>query len=318
MNYIGIDLGGTNIAAAIVNEDGKMLFKTSIPTLVSDGRDAILNGLETVCEQLLNESGMSTSEIKSIGIGVPGMMNVETGEVLFSANLQPLANVNITTRLKEKFGLPVFINNDANVAALGEVAAGGAKGYQEAIFVTLGTGVGGGIVIGGKIYSGHNGTAGEIGHILVQMGGRQCGCGRKGCWEAYASATGLILTTKEYMEQDKNSKMWEIVGGDINKVNGRTSFDAMRAGDATAQKVVDTYLQHLAAGIIDLINIFEPQVVCIGGGISNEGETLLAPLREIVKKETYSGKSDQVSQVQITKASLGNDAGIVGAAMLGK
>ena len=318
MNYIGIDLGGTNIAAAIVNEDGKMLHKTSIPTLVSEGRDAILTGLETVCEQLLAESGMATSEIKSIGIGVPGMMNVETGEVLFSANLQPLANVNITTRLKEKFGLPVYINNDANVAALGEVAAGGAKGYQEAIFVTLGTGVGGGIVMGGKIYSGHNGTAGEIGHILIQMGGRQCGCGRKGCWEAYASATGLILTTKELMEQDKSSKMWEIVGGDINKVNGRTSFDAMRAGDATAQKVVDTYLEHLAAGIIDLINIFEPQVVCIGGGISNEGETLLAPLREIVKRETYSGKSDQVSQVMITKASLGNDAGIVGAAMLGK
>ena len=316
MNLIGIDLGGTNIAAALVDENGAMSHKVSIPTRTVDGTDAVLSGLEKVVDLILEESGLKASDIHSIGIGVPGMMNVETGEILFSANL-PLANVNITTGLKAKFGVPVYINNDANCAALGEVKGGAAKGTQEAIFVTLGTGVGGGIVTGGKIYSGHNGCAGEIGHIMIEMGGRQCGCGRKGCWEAYASATGLIITTKELMEQDKNSKMWEIVEGDITKVNGRTAFDAMRAGDETAKKAVDIYTHHLAVGIIDLINIFEPEVIAIGGGISNEGETLLAPLREIVNAETYSGKSDQVSQVRIIKASLGNDAGIVGAGMLG-
>lgn len=317
MNFIGIDLGGTNIAAALVHEDGTFEHKVSIPTRTTDGTEAVLSGLDKVVELVLEESGLSASDIRSIGIGCPGMMNVETGEVLFSANL-PLANVNITTGLKAKYGVPVYINNDANCAALGEVTGGAAKGTQEAIFVTLGTGVGGGIVTGGKIYSGHNGCAGEIGHIVIQMGGRQCGCGRKGCWEAYASATGLIVTTKEHMEGDKSSKMWEIVDGDLTKVNGRTAFDAMRAGDETAKKVVDIYIRHLAAGVIDLINIFEPEVIAIGGGISNEGETLLAPLREIVNAETYSGKSDQVSQVRITKASLGNDAGIVGAGMLGR
>ncbi len=313
---IGIDLGGTNIAAALVDGSGKMTCKVSIPARASEGTDAVLSGLEQVVDSLLEKSGASLSDIRSIGIGVPGMMNVETGIVYFSPNL-PLLNTDITAGLKAKFGLPVYINNDANCAALGEVAAGGAVGAKDAVFVTLGTGVGGGIVLGGKVYAGYNGTAGEIGHIVITMDGRQCGCGRKGCWEAYASATGLIKTTQEYMQENKDTAMWEMVGGDLEKVSGRTAFDAMRAGDECGKKVVDVYLHHLAAGIIDLINIFEPETICIGGGISNEGETLLAPLREIVAADAYSFKSKDVPHPTITKATLGNDAGIIGAAMLG-
>ena len=313
---IGIDLGGTNIAAALVDESGKITCKVSIPARASEGTEVVLNGLCEVVEMLFQKSGLTPADVKSIGIGIPGMMNVETGVVYFSPNL-PLKNTDMVSGLKEKFGLPVYINNDANCAALGEVAAGGAVGANDAVFVTLGTGVGGGIVFGGKVYAGFNGTAGEIGHIKIQMDGRPCGCGRKGCWEAYASATGLIKTTQEFMEEDKDSKMWDIVGGDITRVNGRTAFDAMRAGDASGKKAVDLYTRHLAAGVIDLINIFEPEVICIGGGISNEGETLLAPLRELVAAEAYSFKSDAVPHPAITKATLGNDAGIIGAAMLG-
>ena len=309
--YIGIDLGGTNIAAALVDENGKIIKKVSIPTEAGQGTKAVTDGLMKVCEMILEET---KAEIKSVGIGVPGMMNVETGEVIYSPNL-PLNHVNITTEIKQKLGVPVYINNDANCAALGEAYAGGAKEANNAVFVTLGTGVGGGIIIDKKVYSGFNGVAGEIGHVVIAMDGRQCGCGRKGGWEAYASASGLIRTTKEYMEEDKNSK---IVEGDINKVNGRTSFDAMRAGDPTAQKVVDTYIKHLAAGVVDMINIFEPEVVCIGGGISNEGEYLLKPLQAAVDAEKYTRFSDDVPQTLIKKAELGNDAGIVGAAMLGK
>lgn len=317
MNFIGIDLGGTNIAAALVDENGKISTKVSIPTRANEGTQVVLDGLLKVVDMIFDESGIKPSDVKSVGIGVPGMMNVDTGVVYFSPNI-PINNTDITSHIKAKYGLPVYINNDANCAALGEVAAGGAKGTQEAIFVTLGTGVGGGIVTGGKVYSGFNGVAGEIGHVVIKAGGRQCGCGRKGCWEAYASASGLILTTKEIMEKNKDSKMWEIVGGDLSKVNGRTAFDAMRAGDKAGQEAVDAYIQDLAYGVVDMINIFEPEVVCIGGGISNEGETLLVPLRKAVDAEKYTAKSDAVPQTKITKALLGNDAGIVGAALLGK
>jgi len=317
--YIGIDLGGTNIAAALVAEDGKIIgSKVSITTDADKGTDAVLGGLLKVCDMLVESNPAAKAEIKAVGIGVPGMMTPENGVVLFSPNIQCINNTDITANIKAKYNVPVYINNDANCAALGEVSAGGAVGATDAIFVTLGTGVGGGIVIGGKIYSGFNGVAGEIGHILITLDGRECGCGRKGCWEAYASATGLVKTTKEIMAEDKSSAMWELCEGDIENAGGRTSFDAMRKGDAAGQRAVDTYVKHLGAGIVDLINIFEPEIVCIGGGISNEGETLLAPLRAYVDSEKYTAKSDAVAQTRITKATLGNDAGIVGAAMLGK
>ena len=311
--YIGVDLGGTNIAAGLVTKEGKILDKVSIPTDAQQGGRAILDGLAKACDLLVEKAGVSRDDIQTIGIGVPGMMNVDTGEVIFCPNV-PVEHLNITTELKEKWKVPVKINNDANCAALGEAYAGGAKDAINAIFITLGTGVGGGIIIDKKIYSGFNGAAGEVGHIVIELDGRPCGCGRKGCWEAYASASGLIKTTKEYMSEHKDTLMWEITGNDIGKVGGRTAFDAMRKGDKGGSEVVDLYIKHLAAGIIDMINIFQPEILCIGGGISNEGDYLLKPLQKLVDEARYTR---DVPQTVIRRAELGNDAGIVGAAMLG-
>jgi len=311
--FIGIDLGGTNIAAGLVTEEGKILDKVSIPTNADRGVDAVIGGILRSCDLLAEKTGFSKADLKAIGIGVPGMMNVETGEVIFCPNL-PIEHVNITNELREKWKVPVHINNDANCAALGEAYAGGAKDTANAVFITLGTGVGGGIIIDKKIYSGFNGAAGEVGHIVIQLDGRQCGCGRKGCWEAYASATGLIKTTRDYMKEHPETIMWELADGSLEKVGGRTAFDAMRRGDAGGIAVTDLYIKQLAAGIIDMINIFQPEVLCIGGGISNEGDYLMKPLQKLVEEARYTR---DVPQTVIKRAELGNDAGIVGAAMLG-
>ena len=218
--------------------------------------------------------------------------------------------------MEERLGKKVIIENDANAAALGEYLAGSAKGSKNAVAITLGTGVGGGIIINGKIYSGSNFAGAELGHMVIVKDGKECGCGRKGCWEAYASATGLINLTKQKILSDKLefSYMYKLCNGDLNKVEGRTAFDAMAAGDPTAKAVVEEYLGYLATGLVNIINIFQPDILCIGGGISNQGENLLAPLRKIIESERYTKHNDK--QTVVCTCSLGNDAGIFGAAYL--
>ena len=218
--------------------------------------------------------------------------------------------------MEERLGKKVIIENDANAAALGEYLAGSAKGAKNAVAITLGTGVGGGIIINGKIYSGSNFAGAELGHMVIVKDGKECGCGRNGCWEAYASATGLINLTKQKILSEKleYSYMYKLCKGDLNKVEGRTAFDAMADGDPTAKAVVEEYLGYLATGLVNIINIFQPDILCIGGGISNQGENLLAPLRKIIESERYTKHNDK--QTVVCTCSLGNDAGIIGAAYL--
>ena len=308
--YIGIDLGGTNIAAAIVSKDGGIVKRAEIPTGAS--AESVLDGLLSVCE-LLTDNGFKP---RSIGIGVPGAVDNETGEVVFTANL-PLRGVNITNRLREKYGCPVYLGNDANCAALGETVAGGAKGARDAVFITLGTGVGGGIILGGRLHTGVNGSAGELGHMVIVKGGRPCGCGRHGCWEQYASATGLIRTAIEFMGAHPDSLLWELCGNATEKINGRMVFDAYRKGDRAAALTVALYIEHLATGIVDMINILEPEMFCIGGGISNAWDCLEEPLTAAADAEKFARFSPDSPQTRIVKAKLGNDAGIIGAALLG-
>ena len=236
--------------------------------------------------------------------------------VIFTPNL-PLSGVSIAGELKKKYDCPVHIGNDANCAALGETIAGGAKGARDVVFITLGTGVGGGIVLGGHLHTGINGAAGELGHMVIIIGGRACGCGRKGCWERYASASGLIETANEFMATHSDSILWELCGGEQEKTNGRMVFDAYRTGDHAAKLTVERYVEHLATGIVDLINIFEPELFCVGGGISNAWDCLAEPLKAVVDAEKYTRYSLQSPQTRIVKAALGNDAGIIGAAFLG-
>ncbi len=316
MKYrLGIDLGGTNIVAAVVDEKYKIVGKASCKTAVPRPEEEICDSMAEVALKAVAKAKLTMDDIKTVGIGVPGAVNPETGVIEYSANLF-FHNWEIVKMMEQRLNKPVKIENDANAAAYGEYLAGAAKGAKNALAITLGTGVGAGIIIDGKIYSGSNYAGAEMGHMVIVKDGKECACGRKGCWEAYASATGLINLTKEAIvkERPECSYMLKLCDGDINKVSGVTAFKAAKDGDEIGRQVVSTYISFLACGVINAINIFQPDVLCIGGGISNEGDNLLEPLRDIVKGERYTKHNDK--QTVICKCELGNDAGIIGAAFL--
>lgn len=313
-HYIGIDLGGTNIVAGVVDENYNIVAKASTKTNCPRPAKEIADDMAKMAIQAAENAGLTIDDIEWVGIGTPGIANSETGIIEFAGNLG-FVNVPMVEYIRETIDKPVFIENDANAAAYGEYVAGAAKGAKNAVCITLGTGVGGGIVIDGKIYAGSNCAGAEIGHTVIEVDGVQCSCGRKGCFEAYSSATGLIRMTKEAIAENPDgimSKMAEEKG----KVTARTSFDAMRAGDPAAKAVVDKYIKYLAAGITNTINIFQPDILCIGGGVCNEGDPLLLPVKALVKEEVFTRNSKKNTEIVIAK--LGNDAGIIGAAFLGK
>ncbi len=315
MKYrIGIDLGGTNIAGGLVDENFKIVAKASVPTVVTEGPEKIVEDISSLCSRLCEDFGLKLSEVASIGIASPGIANHFTGAVEYSCNL-PMRKFPISELVSEKTGVShVFVENDANAAAWGEAVAGAAKGSSNSVMITLGTGVGGGIIIDNKVYSGFNCAGGELGHIVIEHNGRQCGCGRKGCWEAYSSATALINMTKEKIEECKANGRASVML-DAPKVSGRTAFDAMRAGDEAGKEVVDMYLDYLACGLANIINIFQPEIITIGGGVSNEGDSLVEALLPRVRAEQYGGGLVDLTEVKI--ATLKNDAGIIGGAVLG-
>ena len=309
----GVDIGGTTIKIGLFETSGNLIEKWEIPTRTQENGTYILNDIAEAIAAKLAEKNISEKEIEGIGVGVPGPVG-DDGTVYKCVNLG-WSVFNVAIELERKTGFKVKVGNDANVAALGEMWQGGGKGYKNLVMVTLGTGVGGGIIIDGKIYSGSNFAGAEIGHTVIEVDGPQCACGRKGCFEVFSSATGLIRMTKEAMEADKDSVMHKITAERKGKVTARTSFDAMRMGDKTAKAVVDKYIKYLAAGITNTINIFQPDILCIGGGVCNEGDPLLLPVKELVKQEVYTKNSPKNTEIVIAK--LGNDAGIIGAAFLG-
>lgn len=316
MYYLGIDLGGTNIAVGVVDENNQIIARATSKTKV-DSAEQVADAMAETVYAALNNAGITLNDVPWVGLGSPGTINKATGIIEFSNNL-PFKNTPMQKMLSERLeGKKILMENDANAAAYGEYMAGALKGADNAVAITLGTGVGGGVIINHKIYSGSNYAGAELGHTVIVVDGRHCTCGRDGCWETYASATGLIKTTKEYMEKaPKDSPLWTLVEGDIEKVSGRTAFDAMRQGDPIGKEIVDVYIKYLSVGIINMINIFQPDILCIGGGISNEREALLAPVREYVEKEQYAMNSSK--KTVVCRAELGNDAGIIGAALLGK
>ncbi len=311
MYTIGIDLGGTNIVAAVVDEKYNIIEKAKTPTAMPRKPEEIFDDIAKVSKEAVEKAGLKMSDISSIGLGTPGTVN---GGVIEYANNLGFDHISAEKMLKERLGdFPIYIENDANCAALGEAFAGCGNGSKNFIAVTLGTGVGSGIIVDGKIVSGINHAGGECGHMVIVVDGAPCTCGRLGCWEAYASATALINQTKAAIEKHPDSIMAELAKEE-GAVTGRTAFDGMRRKDAVAVKVVENYIKYIAAGVTNLVNAFQPEILCIGGGICNEGETLLRPLRRYVEKERYSVYSS--IQTQIVKAELGNDAGIIGAAIL--
>lgn len=313
MYNIGIDLGGTNIVAAVVNEKYEIIASSKTPTNSPRTAEEIFDDIARVSCEAVEKAGLSMADIDSIGMGTPGTVNGD-GIIEFANNLG-FDNVPAKQMLIDRLGVEkVFIENDANCAALGEAYAGVGNGAKDFVAVTLGTGVGSGVIIDGKIVNGVNFAGGECGHMVIVVDGEPCTCGRKGCWEAYASATALINQTKKAMAENPASVMHQLAEEE-GKVSGRTAFDAMRKGDVAGIKVVDAYIKYVACGLINLVNALQPEIICVGGGICNEGETLMKPLRKYIEAERYSIHSKL--QTKVVRAQLGNDAGVIGAAILG-
>ena len=313
MYRIGIDLGGTNIAVGVVDENHKIIGRGKVKTRAPRPAEAIFDSIKEAVDMAVVNAGINYDEIVSVGIGTPGSVNKDTGAIEFSNNLK-FHNVPAKDMLEERLKKPVYLENDANAAALGEAVAGCGNGVKNFVAVTLGTGVGSGIIIDGKIYRGSNFCGGEMGHMVINVDGIPCNCGRKGCWEKYASATALVSQAVEAMQGNKASLLWQTCDDDLNKVEGKTIFEALDMGDETAKAVVDRYLYYVAVGLANVINALQPESICIGGGISGQGEKILKPIRDMVKAERYSVYADK--QANILPAALGNDAGIIGAALL--
>ncbi len=314
MYSIGVDLGGTNIAVGIVDENYKIVKKDSCPTLASRPAEEIIFDMVALCKRLCSEVGFDITEADGVGIACPGTVNTDTGIVEYANNIK-FFDFPLVKLFSEYSGVDkasIVIGNDANLAAYGEAVAGAAKGASSSVTITLGTGVGSGIIIDGKILTGCAFGGAEIGHTVIVKDGRQCTCGRRGCFEAYCSATALISETKKKFEECPDSIMHEICDGDVNRVGGKTVFAAIKRGDKAAIEVFSEYLGYLACGIANILNVFQPEVLCIGGGISGERENLLRPLLPLIEKEVYS--KDKALKTDVRIALLGNDAGIIGAA----
>lgn len=314
MKYsLGIDIGGTNIAAGVVDEDYNIVCQSKVKTQSDREYTAVLEDIVSVGKSAVEKAGMTMKDIQWVGLGCPGTCNLDTGVVEYANNLR-WTNVPLKSYVEQALGIPAYIENDANAAALGEFLAGAAKGAASAIIITIGTGLGAGIIIDGKLFSGSNYAGAEIGHTVINVDGEQCTCGRKGCFEAYSSVTALVKFTKRFMEQYPDTLMKEIAEKE-GKVSGRTAFVAAKQGDEAGAKVVELFIKNLACGIINTINVFQPDILCIGGGVSNEGDNLLIPLKEHINSEVYSKNSKK--NTRIVTCRLGNGAGLIGAALLG-
>jgi glucokinase len=313
MYYVGADLGGTKIAVGIVDEDGQLIYKDSIPAKKERPSEEIINDLARLCVKVLEVNKIPLSDVVSIGIGSPGSCDFENGIVIYSNNLK-FNNVPIRDLVKKVIDLPVYVDNDANCAAYGESVAGACADYRDSITITLGTGVGSGIIIDGKIVRGCDGSAGELGHHAIRAGGELCSCGRRGCWEAYASATALIRDAQIAAARNPESLLYKTVDGELGLITGKIVFDAADCNDKTAKEVVSSYIEYIAEGLANVVSIFSPDIIAIGGGISAQGERILAPVREKVKSLVYGN----ILNTKIVAAELGNDAGIIGAAFLGR
>ncbi len=320
MYTIGVDLGGTNIAVGLCDENLNIVEKASVPTNAEREGELIVKDMALLAKKLIEKNGLTLDDIEYAGIATPGSANVETGIVEYANNLHFL-NFPIADLFKKYLPVKkVLIANDANAAALAEALVGAAKGTKSSVMITLGTGVGGGVILGGKIFAGGLNCAGtELGHTVIVAGGRQCSCGRRGCWEAYSSATGLTNATKDKMVELEKKGIPSLLFDETEKegkTSARTAFNAMRGGDKYGKMLVDEYIAYLAEGITNMINIFQPEVLSIGGGVCNEKEYLTKPLIEIVERDQYTRTNPNKTKIVIAK--LGNDAGIIGAAGLGK
>ncbi len=314
--YVGIDLGGTNIAIGLVEDNYDIIAKGSVPTGKERPFVDIIYDAAQLIQNLLAETGKTAADIQCIGMGSPGVPDADNGIIIYASTFPHMAYSNVQAEFDKYFpGVKVYLENDANAAAYGECLAGAAKGADNAVVVTLGTGVGGGVIIDKKIYAGFNHCGSELGHTVINFNGPACVCGRHGCFEVYASASALIRQTAETIQSYPDSIIHQMIEHDLSKLNGKIPFDAAKQGDRAGQKIVNKYIEYLGIGLANVVNLFQPEKIVIGGGVCKEGDYLLKPLSAYVDSQKYT---DKVLQPELVTATLGNDAGIIGAAMLWK
>jgi len=314
MKYlVGVDLGVTDIKVGVVDKYGRLIRKDSIPTLKERTFEAIISDTAALILNVLDSEDIEVKDVKYIGVGTPGIPNNKEGIIVRNYTLN-FHNAPIRSEIQKHINLPVFIENDANCAALAESVAGAAEDYDHSVTIKLGTGIGGGIIVNNSIYSGFNFAGAELGHMVVSMSGEKCTCGRKGCWEAYASATALIKQIKEAAQENPESIINKLVDNDYSKINERTVFEAAKQKDEVSKVVIQKYLEYLSEGVANIINILQPDVIVIGGEISKEGDNLIKQLRDLVYEKVYS---KEVSMPEIKTAQTGSASVMIGAAMLG-
>ena len=312
--YIGIDVGGTTAKAGVVDEAGQILYKSSCKTGIERDFEDIAADMAELCRHIVRESGHEMAEVAAVGVGIPGEQSPKTGLVAFCNNLG-WVDVPLMQRLRDALGLPVYVDNDANVAALAESAFGASRDVKSSILITLGTGVGGGIVRDQRIHTGAHGVGGEIGHMVVVVDGEPCNCGHRGCWEKYASATAIIRMGRALMEEKPDCALARQIGGDAANLNAKAVLDLAKAGDADCAGIFETYVKYLCVGLANLINIYDPDMLVLGGGVAYAGDFLLDAVRAALGDYVYC---PALSWARVELARLGNDAGIIGAAMLGR
>ncbi|MFW5648192.1 MAG: ROK family protein [Candidatus Alkaliphilus sp. MAG34] len=312
MSFIGIDLGATEIKTGIVSKDGRIINKSTAHTPINGGVDSIVDSIDMLITELLKTDNKTIQPVKGIGIGIPGVCNDE-GLVYYAPNLF-WNNVPLGDLLREKTSFPIFVENDATMAVLGEATYGAAKGVSNCVLITLGTGIGGGIIINGDVYSGSHGIGSEIGHMIVGENFYNCNCGNNGCLETFSSATALIKYTEKLLSDYDNSLILEKIN-DIKGLDAKLIFDCAKEGDFVANKTVDRLVKYLAIGIGNIINILDPEMVIMGGGISKAGNYLIDKLNREVPKNIWL---KSMNLTEIVSAGLGNDAGIMGSAVYAK
>lgn len=316
MKYVGVDIGGTNLKAGLVDEEGNLLATQKMKVAEIANKDALAWTVASMVHELAKAAGVSLSEVASVGVGVPGTVDIRAGSIAYTCNL-PLRDVPLRKLFHKYLNIPLYIENDANCAALAEFHVGAGRESKRFVTITLGTGVGAGIVHNGKIYHGANGMAGEVGHMVIEQNGLPCPCGRRGCWEQYASATALKRITAEALAAHPESGLARVIAENDGHVSGQSAFIAAREGDVVGQAICEKYVEYLSCGVVNVVNIFQPDTLAIGGGVSNEAdEQLLLPVRQRVEQECIPCGKDR--RTRVVKAQLGNRAGLIGAALLGK
>ena len=308
---LGIDLGGSKILTAVVNAQGQMFSRDHSATPAAEGQEAVIKSILKSVDRALDQASIAASDLGAIGLGAPGILSPETGIIFASPNLPGWRDVPLRDIIEKKLGKKTFVMNDANAAALGELYFGAGRGARNFICITIGTGIGGGIVIDGKIYTGAFGAAGEVGHMTIDNNGPLCKCGNTGCWETLASGTALLREAKHQIEEGASTSILDCAGGDMGKVTPKIIHTAAKQGDNLARELITQTGYYLGVGLANLINIFNPELIVIGGGLSNIGDMLLVPAFKTAKVRAYR---EAYQAVRFVPTELGQNSGVFGAA----